>query len=191
MGSIHWRDRIKVHQAAELFPPLSDVEMQELRADIKAHGIRIPVFLIERRTDDALLIDGRSRLDAAEREGIELFDLDGTRKFPHRIFLEEELGDPDAFVLSVNLRRRHLTSEQRDEVIRRLKERRPDLSIRAIAQITKTPASTVARVAKKGAAGVPSGTASTPIATGKVVATSHRTGRQELPGRANAPLRSR
>jgi hypothetical protein len=34
-----WRDSIKVHPAAALFPRMSDVELRELADDIKQHGL--------------------------------------------------------------------------------------------------------------------------------------------------------
>src|SRR5215207_7827732 len=65
-----WRDTLKVHKYADRFPRLSPEELQALATDIKAHGLReAPKIWIPGNTGDrqnALLIDGISRLDAFE-----------------------------------------------------------------------------------------------------------------------------
>ena len=65
-----WRDVIKVHPAADLFPLMSESELRELGEDIKANGLQHVIVLHEGK-----LIDGRNRLDAMELVGITL-DLD-------------------------------------------------------------------------------------------------------------------
>jgi hypothetical protein len=62
-----WRDVLRVHPAAELFPSMSTDELRALGEDIKKNGLREGVAII----DDQLL-DGRSRLDAMETVGIKL-----------------------------------------------------------------------------------------------------------------------
>lgn len=41
-----WRDHIKIHPAAELFPLLKDTDLRTLAEDIKANGLRTPVALL-------------------------------------------------------------------------------------------------------------------------------------------------
>jgi ParB-like chromosome segregation protein Spo0J len=57
----------KTHPVAELFPILSDEELNELAADIKTNGLIFPVVLDEKGT----LIDGRMRMEACQRAEIE------------------------------------------------------------------------------------------------------------------------
>jgi hypothetical protein len=74
---VSWRDVIKVHPACELFPPMSAEELLALGEDIWTSRLRVPVILLypgkmrdHRKLrlpmKDALLIDGRNRLDAIE-----------------------------------------------------------------------------------------------------------------------------
>jgi hypothetical protein len=98
-----WRDKYKVHPAAEVFPMMSDEELDALGEDIKANGINAPI----RFSGDGELIDGRNRLEAAERVGFEL------RSWEAGTYL----GSPVAFIISANIRRRHLTKQQQAELI--------------------------------------------------------------------------
>jgi hypothetical protein len=40
-----WRDKYKVHPAADVFPMMSDEEIDALGVDIKANGQRAPIIL--------------------------------------------------------------------------------------------------------------------------------------------------
>jgi hypothetical protein len=40
----HWRDKYKVHPAADVFPMLSDDELAKLGEDIKANGLQSPII---------------------------------------------------------------------------------------------------------------------------------------------------
>jgi ParB-like chromosome segregation protein Spo0J len=93
-----WRSRFKVHPAADVFPMLSDEELAILGEDIKNHGLTDPILL---RGD--WLVDGRNRLEAIERAGL-----------PDSFVSVDHLPDVDvaAFVISKNLRRRHMTKAQ-------------------------------------------------------------------------------
>ena len=87
---------MKFHEIADLFPLIDGDEFQLLCDDIKKEGLNHPVMLL----DDKIL-DGRNRYRACIEVGIE----------PRYEKFEGE--DPLAFVLSENLRRRHLTPSQR------------------------------------------------------------------------------
>jgi ParB-like chromosome segregation protein Spo0J len=70
-----WRDSIKVHPAADLFPMMSEAELRALGEDIRANGLRSPIVLHrdDKPREDArryTLLDGRNRLDAMELVGI-------------------------------------------------------------------------------------------------------------------------
>jgi DNA-binding transcriptional MerR regulator len=130
-----WRDHIDVHPAADLFPLMSPDELRVLSEDIKEHGLRmLPVTLLKKNGKRQYL-DGRNRLDALDLAGLPL-----PTQYDD---IEEGKGfDPDAYVVSVNMHRRHLDADAKQEVIRKLRAK--GMSIRAIAEITDTPKSTVA-----------------------------------------------
>jgi hypothetical protein len=139
-----WRDHIKVHPAADLFPMMPEPELRELGEDIKAHGLKSHLKLYKGK-----LLDGRNRLDAMGLVGV-AFDCSGDVAalgcpFDH---LDEQV-DPYEYVLSVNIHRRHLTEEQRRELIAKIIKAKPEASDRAIAKQVKRDHKTVAKVRKK------------------------------------------
>lgn len=84
-----------IHPAAELFPMLPRDELRALADDIKANGLREPVVMFQGK-----LLDGRNRWRACQLAGVK----PKTRQWS---------GDsPTAFVISTNVRRRHLTQGQ-------------------------------------------------------------------------------
>ena len=89
---------IKIHPAANLFPMMTDEQFQNLKADIKEHGQQEAIVF----SHDNLLVDGRNRIRACNELGIE----------PETCELMEET-DVVAYVLSHNLHRRHLSTNQR------------------------------------------------------------------------------
>src|SRR5262245_56896276 len=60
-----WREKYRVHPAADVFPMMSDDELAALGADIKARGLLEPIKI---RGDE--ILDGRNRLEAIERADI-------------------------------------------------------------------------------------------------------------------------
>jgi hypothetical protein len=157
-----WRDVLPIHPAAELFPLMSEVELRELANDIKAHGLRTPIVIWESEDENdrrAFLLDGRNRLDAAALAG--LLDLDehgrlclgtsdGLREIkkqvhrPHRGMLFD--ADPYALAVSLNIHRRHLTAEQKRELIEKLLKAKPEQSNLTIAKQVKADDKTVAKI---------------------------------------------
>lgn len=87
---------VRVHPAAALFPMLADGELRALAADIVANGLRNPIVRYE-----GAILDGRNRLAACAIAGVE----------PD--YVEYEGDSPTAYVVSVNLQRRHLSTSQR------------------------------------------------------------------------------
>lgn len=89
-----------VHPAADMFPMLNDDELDELAADIEESGLLEPVWL----TVDGELLDGRNRVVACQRAGVDVL----TKTY--------DGDDPIGFVVALNLHRRHLTAGQRAAV---------------------------------------------------------------------------
>ena len=94
-----------------------------------------------------LLIDGRNRLDAMESLGRKLIDDRGELRLDP---FKEQRGlandaDPYAYVLSANIHRRHLTPEQKRDLIAAVLKAQPDKSNRTIAKQTKTDHKTVGK----------------------------------------------
>jgi N6-adenosine-specific RNA methylase IME4 len=92
----------KAHPAADLFPMMTEGELNELAADIGQRGQLEPIIT----TGNDLVLDGRNRLEACRRAGVDpymlVWDGDG-----------DPFASPTAFVISMNLRRRHLSESQR------------------------------------------------------------------------------
>jgi ParB-like chromosome segregation protein Spo0J len=85
---------------------MSAEEFDKLKADIQAQGLRHPILLHE-----DLILDGRHRARACAELGIVAS------------FEQWTGNDPLAFVLSENLHRRHLTTDQRAAIGARLATR--------------------------------------------------------------------
>lgn len=84
------------HDLAEMFPIMEGDEFDALVEDIRAHGLQNPITLYEDR-----ILDGRNRYRACEVAGVEpLYD-------------DYEGDDPVGFVISQNIKRRHLGESQR------------------------------------------------------------------------------
>ena len=94
-----WRPQYKVHPATDVFPMMSDEDLDKLGEDIKANGLRNPIILDSHGT----LLDGRNRLEAMERAAIDL-------KSWNRVTI---LDGPVAEIFAQNIRRRHLTKSSK------------------------------------------------------------------------------
>lgn len=88
---------MKVHPLADLFPLIEGDEFGALVADIKANGLNEPIWL----HGDGSILDGRNRFRACQVAGVQ-----------PRYRTWTGTGSPVAFVLSQNLRRRHLNASQ-------------------------------------------------------------------------------
>jgi hypothetical protein len=136
-----WRDHLPIHPAADLFPLMSESELRELGESIKAHGLKSHLKLYRGK-----LLDGRNRLEAMELVGVAP-DCNGdvaalACPFNH---LDERV-DPYDYVIALNLHRRHLTAEQKRELIAKVLKAKPGESNRKIAKQTKADHKTVAAV---------------------------------------------
>ena len=143
---INWRDHLAVHPAAELFPLLSETDpaaLKELAEDIRQHGQREPASYIKDSGGNRVLLDGRNRLDALEMLGRKI-DINDSRVF-------EQLSssiDAQAFIISKNIHRRHLSAEQKRELIGKLLKANPEKSDRQIGKQIGAHHSTVSTVAE-------------------------------------------
>src|SRR4051812_29989820 len=189
-GPPTWRNLIEVHPAADLFPTMSQGEMEELAADIRVNGQRVGVTLwtpdtledilarqtrkkSQREPQKVFLLDGRNRLTALEmayeaevaegaydddddtgvdgviRAALETDPRDGRDQSTATLLYSDDV-DPHAYVVSANIRRRHLTAEQEREIIARLLKANPERSDRATARLVGTSPSTVGAIRREG-----------------------------------------
>ena len=86
------------HPLATLLPLLDTAGFDELVADIRAHGLREPIVMF-----DGKVLTDRNRYRACVEAGVE------------PTFAVYPGDDPVAYVISFNLRRRHLDESQRQQ----------------------------------------------------------------------------
>ena len=129
------------HPLADMFPLLEGQDFADLVADIRENGLRQEEDIV---VDVAgRIIDGRNRYLACIEAGVE-------PRFYTRRFREE--AALAAFIISKNVHRRHLTAEQKRDLIAKLLIADPTKSDRAIAKIAKASPTTVGTVRAKGEA---------------------------------------
>lgn len=145
---------------------MSEQELKELADDIRKNGLQQPIVLCHRRFTgkepaQEFLIDGRNRLDALAllgwlgpksgdgplkiRNKRALIDVSTTTQF--RPFETKYDASDDViyhYVISANIQRRHLTAEQKRDLIAELLKVKPEQSNRSIAKQVKVDHKTVA-----------------------------------------------
>src|SRR5262245_56993071 len=112
-----WRDILKIHPAAQLFPLMTPEELRVLGKDILENGLSSPI--IYWGDDEVFMLDGRNRLDAMELVGMRLVEEDG--RIDNRLLRwrrlsstgDDPIPDPFSYVINANIHRRHLTPTQK------------------------------------------------------------------------------
>ena len=94
-GVVAWRDKYKVHPYADHYPMMEGEQFADLVRDITEKGLKTPITVDK----DGILLDGRNRLEALERAGIEL------RSWQIQIYRGD---DRVGFIKSANAHRRPL-----------------------------------------------------------------------------------
>jgi hypothetical protein len=102
--SVYVAPQFEIHPYAKLFPLHEGQPLWDLSDDIKEHGQREPIWLL-----DGMILDGRRRWLACVRAEVTV----QTRNY--------EGNDPLGFVISTNLHRRHLDESERSLVAAKLK----------------------------------------------------------------------
>jgi ParB-like chromosome segregation protein Spo0J len=125
------------HPLADLFPLMEGAEFEELVADIKANGQHARIVL-----KDGMILDGRNRYRACRRLGVE-------PSFACEAY-SDQIIDPAAYVVSANIRRRHLNREQRAELIIKIIASAPEKSDRQIAKSVGVDHKTIGAARAKG-----------------------------------------
>src|SRR2546429_2113668 len=129
--------QIPFHPLACLFPLMEGEEFDALVADIRKNGQREPIVLYQGK-----ILDGRNRYNACLVAGVGL-----------KISKHEDdcpfIGDPAAYVISKNVHRRHLTAEQKRDLIAKLLKAEPKKSDRQIAETVKASPTTVGAVRRE------------------------------------------
>jgi hypothetical protein len=107
---------VAFHPYAEIFPLFREVEFAELIADVRQFGVREKIKLL-----DGQILDGRNRYRACLAVGL-LNEDDDPVDHPNFFerFAHEIDGEPLAYVISRNLKRRHLNDDQRRVIAAKL-----------------------------------------------------------------------
>jgi hypothetical protein len=96
---------LRFHPLAEIFPLIEGDEFDSLVADIKANGLIEDIVLFE-----GMILDGRNRYRACLKAGVAPAPING----------DKWIDDPAAYVVSMNVARRHLSESQRAMVASKL-----------------------------------------------------------------------
>ena len=123
---------VTFHPLANLFPMMEGVAFDELAADIRSNGQREDIVTL-----DGMILDGRNRYRGCLAAGV---------RPRFRDFDSRDGDDPLAFVVSKNLKRRHLNESQRAMVAARL------VTMRQGERTDLQPSATLPKVAQPQAA---------------------------------------
>jgi len=141
------KSNLPFHPLADMFPLIEGKDFDDLVADIKQNGLREEIsFVLEKDGREVekggreVIVDGRNRYRACLKAGV-------TPMF-RRVRFNGDDG-LRAFIISKNITRRHLTTEQKRELIEKLLKADPNKSDTAIGKQAKVSKNTVAKARKK------------------------------------------
>jgi ParB-like chromosome segregation protein Spo0J len=123
--------KLEAHPHSKLFPPMAADDFEKLVADIKANDLQQPIVLYQ-----GCILDGNNRKRAcllAQRPPA-FVEFDGTD------------AQAQAFVISANIHRRHLTADQKRDLLVKLIKADPTKSNRQHADTAKVSHVTVGDV---------------------------------------------
>jgi ParB-like nuclease family protein len=98
----------EIHWYAQLFPELPADDYEKLKEDIRVNGQLTPIVINRKSNSDQTLLDGRHRMRVCR----ELSVTPWTVQFHDMRHVRPEMSEVD-FIDSVNLRRRHMSDDQR------------------------------------------------------------------------------
>jgi ParB-like chromosome segregation protein Spo0J len=132
-------EKIPIHEFANLYPEADASEFKGLVESIGKEGILLPVTLID--DGGVKLLDGRHRRSAALKAG-------------HKWKIEDfkmfvgTLADAELYVVSINSLRRHLSKDDKEEMVKKLLVRHPNTSSRKLATICGVSHTTILKLRK-------------------------------------------
>lgn len=103
-----------VHGKYQIMPPLTKEEFIELAIDIAENGVKVPVEFDEENN----VLDGHHRFAAFKMLANAGIDVEMFDKIIRKLETEEEKW---AHIIALNLKRRHITQEQRQSLIMQLR----------------------------------------------------------------------
>jgi ParB-like chromosome segregation protein Spo0J len=132
---------LDLHPFCEIIPPCTEAQFKELKEDIKKNGLQVPI-----KTFETKILDGRNRYEVC----VELENEGHPVEFKRELFLggaKEAL----AYVISANVKRRHLSASQRALIVARLVSSKlgGDRSVKLPTEITQEKAARLAGVSVK------------------------------------------
>ena len=120
----------------QVMPPLSSEEYQELYESIKAEGVLEPIHVDE----EGVVIDGHHRSKIASELGV-----------PCPVIAHDDLsnGEKVALAFTLNLKRRHLSKEEKEGLVVEYKRLKPLASASEVAKATGVSDKTVKRIERE------------------------------------------
>jgi ParB-like chromosome segregation protein Spo0J len=131
---------LRFHPLADIFPLMEGAEFDELVEDIKKNGLQQYIILY-----DGQVLDGRNRVRACLAAGWDPFAI-------REMCLNGDnwIDDPAAYVISVNIRRRHLNAEDRQKFLIQVIAAAPEKSDRQHGKDLGVDHKTIARARAEG-----------------------------------------
>jgi hypothetical protein len=165
-GATGWRNVFKVHPGCAVFPAMSPDQLRALGEDIKANGLQATIKYVRyhrgtgqydsRRGKEGdtglILIDGRNRLDAMELVGEGVPTTVEEIEFDLINFEKVEVKDDAeivAYIVSANIHRRHLTTEQKIDLVEKVIKLNPKISSRRAAKLAGVSPTTATKARGK------------------------------------------